>query len=278
MRFMVFIALLSLSFHLKGQTDIGEIPNKKFMHYLDHSGMVLIESLEPGMTLYSLSKKYNVAIDSIFAANPDLDPHSIPLGYPVNIPIYSSSISLTPPPSTETTLSLYYRVQPKETLYRISKTYLDIGPEAITTLNPTVEQGLAIGQILLIGWYTPSAIKPPLAASTFSIYKDSAMTSPKDYIMEAHLEGTKVYEQKGLAVWKPGNMNAHYYVLHPTAKVGSYMEITNPMLKRTITAKVAGHIPPGLYQSNVGIVVSPSTARALGALDQQFYARWRYVE
>jgi hypothetical protein len=81
-----------------------------------------------------------------------------------------------------------------------------------------------------------------------------------------------------VAVWKPGNVNAHFYVLHPTAKVGSYMEITNPMLKRTITAKVAGHIPPGLYQSRVGIVVSPSTAKALGVLDQQFYATWRYIE
>jgi hypothetical protein len=56
------------------------------------------------------------------------------------------------------------------------------------------------------------------------------------------------------------------------------MEITNPMLHRTITAKVSGNIPPGLYQSHVGIVVSPSTARALGVLDQQFFARWRYVE
>jgi hypothetical protein len=56
------------------------------------------------------------------------------------------------------------------------------------------------------------------------------------------------------------------------------MEITNPMLHNTLTAKVAGNIPPGLYQSHVGLVVSPSVARALGVLDQQFFAQWRFVE
>jgi hypothetical protein len=107
---------------------------------------------------------------------------------------------------------------------------------------------------------------------------DSTGFIPKDFIKAALVEGKVVKIQKGVAVWKPGKLSANYYVLHPTAKLGSYMEITNLMLHRTITAKVAGHIPPGLYQSHVGIVVSPSTARALGVLDQQFFARWRYVE
>jgi len=271
-------SFLCLTLHLAGQARQGEIPNKKFVHYMDHTGLVLIESLEPGMTLYGLSRRYNVSIDSILAANPDLDPTAIPLGYPVNIPIYPSSISFSPPATPDAGIGLYYHVQPKETLYRISKVFLGVQPEAISSLNPTVEQGLSIGQILHIGWYIPSAIKQPLASSLATMDLDSNLLRPKDYILEAHLEGNKIHEQKGLALWKPGNVNAHFYVLHPTARVGSYMEITNPMLKRTITAKVAGHIPPGLYQSHVGIVVSPSTARALGVLDQQFYARWRYVE
>nr|MBP6681652.1 hypothetical protein [Saprospiraceae bacterium] len=100
----------------------------------------------------------------------------------------------------------------------------------------------------------------------------------KDFTDEYKTEGKIIREQKGLAVWKPGSQQSHYYVLHPTAKVGSYMEVTNPMLHRTLTAKVAGNIPPGLYQSQVGLVVSPSVARALGVLDQQFFARWRFVE
>lgn len=276
---LLFVSLLCQTLTLFAQAENTEIPNKKFVHYLEHTGLILIESLDPGMTLYGLSRKYNVSVDSILAANPDLAPNAIPLGYPVNIPIYPNSISFTPPSGTAREMALYYHVQPKETLYHISKTFLQVNPEIITMLNPTVGQGLNIGQDLLVGWYVPSSIKAPFAASTIAVAaRDSLLLKPKDYILEAHASGNKIQEQKGLAVWKPGNVNAHFYVLHPTARVGSYMEITNPMLKRTITAKVAGHIPPGLYQSNVGIVVSPSTARALGALDQQFYARWRFVE
>jgi LysM repeat protein len=277
MRFPLFVLLICFTQVLLAQPASEETNNRKYVHYFDNDGLVLIESLEPGMTLYSLSRKYNISIDSIFSANADLDPTSIPLGYPVNIPIYPGSISFAPPSDTDTGIALFYHVQPKETLYRISKIMIGVPPSTLTSLNPSAEQGLSIGQSLLIGWYTPSAIKAPLASYP-TMERDSNSLKPKDFILEAHLEGNKIYEQKGLAVWKPGNVNSHYYVLHPSAKVGSYMEITNPMLRRTITAKVAGHIPPGLYQSNVGIVISPSTARALGALDQQFYARWRYVE
>ncbi|HZV68305.1 MAG TPA: LysM domain-containing protein [Saprospiraceae bacterium] len=278
MRYPILFILLSFSLHISGQSPGTDIPSKKFVHYLDQVGLVLIESLDPGMTLYGLSRKYNVSIDSILAANPDLVPNAIPLGYPVNIPLYPSSISFSPPQVATPEMELFYHVQPKETLYHISKGFLRVDPEIISTLNPGVNQGLSIGQDLRVGWYVPSSIKAPFAATIATAGRDSMLLKPKDYILEAHVSGNKIQEQKGLAVWKPGNVNAHFYVLHPSARVGSYMEITNPMLKRTITAKVAGHIPPGLYQSNVGIVVSPSTARALGALDQQFYARWRYVE
>lgn len=278
MRYLLLCMFMAITLHVLGQSEGAVMANKKFVHYLDNTGLVLIESLDPGMTLYGLSRKYNVSVDSILAANPDLMPSAIPLGYPVNIPIYPGSISFSPPVITNSEMALFYRVQPRETLYHISKSFLGVSPEAVSNLNPSAQQGLTIGQVLQIGWYVPSSIMAPYSSVLATSGRDSILLKPKDFIMEAHVSGTKIQEQKGLAVWKPGKVNAHFYVLHPTAKVGTYMEITNPMLKRTITAKVAGHFPPGLYESNVGIVVSPSTARALGVLDQQFYARWRYVE
>ena len=249
-------------------------PNQKFIHHDESDGLILVEALAPGMTVYGLAQKYNVAINLILNKNPDLDPNTVPLGYPVNIPVSPERISFAPPDDEKSSIVLSYRVQPKETLYRISKVYLNSSPEVISTLNPGAEHGLAIGQVLNVGWMTTGTNTPGIDNSI----TDSTYVVPKDYIKEAGSEGKVIHEQKGLAVWKPGNLSSNYYVLHPTAKLGSYMEITNPMLHRTITAKVAGHIPPGLYQSHVGIVVSPSTARALGVLDQQFFARWRYVE
>ena len=270
--------LLIIGLHLNLQSQGGTTnANQKFVHYVEPTGLVLIESIEPGMTLYSLSRKYNVSLDSILEANPDLNPGSIPLGYPVNIPIYPKAIFHSPTDGIES-IPIYYRVQPKETLYRISKVYLGVAPEQVVALNPRVDGGLSIGQVLHLGWYTPQKNTHSPAGESKQISGDSTVYAVKDYSKEYKTEGKVIREQKGLAVWKPGNMQSHFYVLHPTAKVGSYMEVTNLMMKKTLTAKVAGNIPPGLYQSNVGLVVSPSVARALGVLDQQFFARWKFVE
>jgi LysM repeat protein len=230
------------------------------------------------MTLYSLARKYNVGMDSILAANPDLNPQAIPLGYPVNIPMYAKAITVVAPLQSEDAIPVYYRVQPKETLYRISRVYLGVPPETLMSLNPRASSQISIGEVLHLGWYRPyENSNSPLSVGTASLV-DSTMYNVKDYTTEYKKAGKVIREQKGLAVWKPGNDKTHYFVLHPTAQVGSYMEVTNPMLHRTLTAKVSGNIPPGIYQSHVGLVVSPSVARALGVLDQQFFARWRFVE
>lgn len=294
MRYLALILLFCLgSWSLQAQLTDAEHARQKFIHYVEPIGLVLIEAIEPGMTLYSLSKKYNVGIDSILAANPDLDPRAIPLGYPVNVPIYAKAISPQNPASplnplkgtanvtsndADEGIPIYYRVQPKETLYRISRVYLDVSPESVLALNPLASSNLSIGQVLLLGWYHASSNTHNPMTSSASITVDSTQYQVKDYTAEYKTEGKVIKEEKGLAVWKPGNDKTHYFVLHPTAIVGSFMEITNPMLHRTLTAKVAGNIPPGLYQSHVGLVVSPSVARALGVLDQQFFAKWRFVE
>src|SRR5688500_16550554 len=125
--------------------------NQKFVHFDENHGLILVESLEPGMTLYRLSQKYNVTIDNIIHCNPDLQPSSVPLGYPVNIPINAGAISFTAP-QEENIVWLSYRVQPKETLYRISKIFLNVAPDQVTALNPSAQHGLAIGQVLHLGW------------------------------------------------------------------------------------------------------------------------------
>lgn len=272
---LVVLLLLSPFIRTFGQAPSPNEAHQKFIHYIDPSGLVIIEKMESGVTLYSLSRKYNISVDSILAANPDLNPGAIPLGYPVNIPIDAHAIIYSAPASDNDTLPVFYRVQPKETLYRISKVYLGTAPETLIALNPRIKESLSIGQVILLGWYVPAANTYNPAGEGMPTIEDSTV---KDFSNEYVTEGKVIREQKGLAFWKPGNMQSHYYVLHPTAKVGTYMEVTNPMLHRTLTAKVAGNIPPGLYPAQVGLVVSPSVARALGVLDQQFFAKWRFVE
>lgn len=267
--------LLAANARLYAQTDrsVRQMP----VHYVEPTGLVISEPIERGMSLYGISERYKVGIDAILAANPDLDPRAVPLGYPLAVPLDVTAITQEEPAEGEYAIPLSYRVQPKETLYRIARVYLGSTPDAILALNPNAGESLAIGQVLHIGWYipgTPSGDQPKPSA----LPADVAGTEPTDYADVYAREGSTILEQKGLAFWKPGSTEGHYFVLHPTARVGSYMEVTNPMLHRTVTAKVAGRLNAALYPKNVGLVVSPSLARALGVLDQQFFARWRYVE
>ena len=67
------------------------------------------------------------------------------------------------------------------------------------------------------------------------------------------------------------------FALHKTARINSYIEITNPMFGRKVLVKVIGRIP-STYRRDVQIVVSPGVARELGVIDSRFYVRLRYVK
>ncbi len=281
MRSLALLLFWLLSgFSLQAQSVSADEQAQVFVHHIDSVGLVIIEVVEPGMTFYQLKTRYNISIDSLYRANPDLDPSFIPLGYPIQIPVNPAAIMFSPPVSGEDSIPIFYRIEPKETLYRISKVYLGVSPEVLVRLNPRIEEGLSIGQVIHLGWYNPNHF---ISKDSTALIKDTLsdilpVFQIKDFEANYKTEGKTIHEQKGLAVWKPGSSQSNYYVLHPTAKVGSYMEITNPMLHRTLTAKVAGNLASGLYPPQVGLVVSPSVARALGILDQQFFASWRFVE
>ena len=269
----LFILCVTATLSAQSPQEAGQ----KFIHYLEPEGLVLIEQITPGLTLYQLAGKYSISVADLLSANPDLRPEAIPVGIPVHIPVRREYISFVPPPYGVDSLPVFYRVEPKETLYRIAKVYLGATPEQIIALNPRVKDGLAIGQVLHLGWYI-AANHGVTEETQLPLNGGATNEPPTDFTAEYQNEGLTIKEQKGLAIWKPGQMQTHYYVLHATAKPGTYMEVTNPMLHRTVTAKVAGNIPPGIYPAQVGLVVSPSVARALGVLDQQFFARWRFVE
>jgi len=241
------------------------------------AGLAITEPVARGMSLYAISQHYGVGVEAILAANPDLDPRAVPLGYPLAIPLDPSNITQQTPRLDQPAIPLSYRIQPRETLYRIAKVYLGSTPEAVLALNPNATETLSIGQVLHIGWYLPATDPAPPVATPDTTLAVSD-TGIRDYAAEYALAGAEIREQKGLAIWRPGSAEGHYFVLHPTARIGSYMEVTNPMLHRTLTAKVAGQLNPDLYPKNVGLVVSPSLAKALGVLDQQFFARWRFIE
>lgn len=82
---------------------------------------------------------------------------------------------------------------------------------------------------------------------------------------------------KGVAYWQHGHRaNTNKYVLHNSAAINSVIELYNPMLKRTVRAKVIGRIPDETYRSDIDVVLSEGAAESLGALDSRFQVEMRY--
>lgn len=88
-----------------------------------------------------------------------------------------------------------------------------------------------------------------------------------------------IKNSKGIAIWNNTGTGKHQmFALHPTAKVNSVIELQNPMMNRTVYAKVIGNIPPNTYPEEVKVIISPKTAQSLGVVDQRFFVKMRYLE
>lgn len=115
-------------------------------------------------TLYSLSKKYDVTYDDLYALNPSLKTDGLKYGTEIKIPTKKTitgqnmTVSDTlPKVKKETKPSFVIReVKKGETLYGICREY-GITSEEIIRLNPDVKDGVKVGQKLII---------PPVHANT----------------------------------------------------------------------------------------------------------------
>ena len=124
------ILLLFLGFYLYNVNSQGAFysnPN----NLSPDEGNYFFHTVERGQTVYSISKMYDVTIESIYQLNPGSD-QSIQIGSQLKIPQSKQQI-------------IYHTIEPKETLYSVSKKY-NIKGEDIIAANP----GLSI-QTFIIG-------------------------------------------------------------------------------------------------------------------------------
>lgn len=128
----------------------------------------IIHKVEAKETLYSLSKKYNVSMESICDLNPELktgnlkvgaklkfvNPNPTPIEDDKNVSDESKKVDEV------SNVDIVHKVLPKETLYRISKQF-NVSVNDLIKLNPGVENGLPVDYLLLIkkGSSGPSIIE-----------------------------------------------------------------------------------------------------------------------
>lgn len=142
-----------------------EVANEQYLTHL----------VTPKQTLYSISKLYNVSMETICELNPELKTGTLKIGAKLKLPNAqynpnavveevknTTKVVIEEPKITENTQvnTVIHKVQPKETLYRISKQY-GVSVRELQLLNPSIGSGLPVGYDLVVKKGTDLPISSP---------------------------------------------------------------------------------------------------------------------
>ena len=147
-----------------------------------------IHLVKPKETLYSISKKYGVTMETICELNPELKTGNLRIGSKLKLPadnskeatnekaaseekdvVSTESTDASTVASTNTT-GIVHKVMPKETLFRISKQY-GVTVNELLKLNPSIGTELPVGYDLIV----KKAAVPSVASSTTNATPDEVV-------------------------------------------------------------------------------------------------------
>jgi LysM repeat protein len=128
----------------------------------DASAKYVYHTVLPKETLYSLAREYRTTVDEIKELNPILNEQGLQVGQELKLPasdavhegsMFSGSTTPWQHAEQDTTKEyIEYRVQPKETLFGLSRHY-HVAIDELISLNPELVNGLKAGQIIMIPDY-----------------------------------------------------------------------------------------------------------------------------
>jgi LysM repeat protein/ABC-type branched-subunit amino acid transport system substrate-binding protein len=124
----------------------------------------LFHTIQPKETLYSLSVRYNVPAAAIVDANPGLSVATFLIGKNIRIPSSAVAEEQEPKEKPTVTRNIEYKVERRETLYRISRKF-NISSDELVAKNPELKSGVKAGMILIIPVKEEEPVTPKTTAS-----------------------------------------------------------------------------------------------------------------
>jgi LysM repeat protein len=257
-----------------------------FMTLDENSGEKIVEhKIIKGQNLYSLARFYGMNEEQLFPYNPSMKSNKVAIGQVVRVPLPNSAIKRFKGDNFKRWkyVPLMFIVKPKDNLYKIAKRVFHMPPDSVMTWNGLAGDVIAPGQVLLVGWVSIGGVNDTARAvttvNTALSIKKIKLEKQVSELGEKFKKQKNTVESRGAAFWQTkGNPTTDYYCLHRTAKSGTYIAITNGTNGKTTYAKVVGKIPESAYSHEVVLIVAPSVAKALGAKDEKFFVKIRYVE
>ena len=247
-----------------------------------HGLPALPHVVQKGQTAYSISKMHGCTIAELVHMNANMDPKRLNLHQVIAIPYRGGSAR------NGGSEPLKYTVRKGDNLFHIAHHYAQVDRMTLMDWNNLDSEVIRPGDQLIVGWRlprmlgtgrmsvwttTPIVRVPRLKIGHLWPWQD--VTPPQS----VEVKNPFTTAERGLALQMGRDYhNSDLIVMHPTARINSDLSIYNPMHDITVTAKVIGRMPTNAYPDNIRVVISPSVARALRALDQQFIVELAYME
>ncbi len=171
MKNWAIIVFLLWSVQVLAQPKDAEIEVKDGRKYYVHF-------VQSGNSLWGIHTLYNVSVDDIVAANPGVE-NGIKDGQKLLIPFQGNQTLDKSKPGIKSEVK--HTVQPQETLYGISKKY-NVTIDQIVTANPTAQNGVKVGQELIIPISTDYIATPPINPTPRIVFSDTII----DHVVLEH--------------------------------------------------------------------------------------------
>ena len=155
------LSLVFITMSVVGFAQDVAIVNKSIITEIDESGQQFyLHLVQKGQTLYSISKVYNISYEEIFQYNPEVK-EGLGMGAVLRIPVNAKTesasynaetvdsirVQFVALPNDDKLDYLLHIVQPKETLFSLSKEY-QTEIAQIKRLNPELGDYPKVGQVL----------------------------------------------------------------------------------------------------------------------------------
>lgn len=254
------------------------IPNDSLVSQNDSNKKFLEHKVSSDETLYSLLRKYNCTPEEVFDANPSLQGRSnIYVNQILKFPTSSPNTAIVSSRkaaevNNELEISTVHHVQPKETLYSISKRY-NIEIDKLKAINKIEETDIKVGQVLIIR----SSVKnyeEHIVKSVPSRFPDDKI--PDRFVVPNAPRGEKVSEIGIAELISTDRSSTKMLALHKTAPLGSLMTVKNEATGDRIVVKVIGKLPDTGNNANTVVRLSPTAFYKLNPKDIKFRAEVAY--
>ena len=180
--FILLLVCITQAYSQQSSNPLIDQGSEVLIDRLPENDFFYTHIFQKGQTVYSLARTFKTSVSEIYAMNNLSANSSIDVGQTVKVPFALDALYTEKSSSVQSSnkfVPVYYLAQPKETLYRIGKTYFGQDVSTFSKRNKINGTSISIGQKLLIGWLPLSGEGAAIRVNTTIVREEKVAQKEK---------------------------------------------------------------------------------------------------